>query len=337
RQALQKYRQHHRWAAVMLSLIAAVMMPQMNMLGNGLASAAVTQTPTVLPSAAPVMLVDTYALGIAALNLTAQTPWQVHPLVPLTGGCPHHYQLKAQDWAKLSDAQMVVANGLGLDAFLPAIKKRFPNLPILELEQNLDLLPAAIPLGGEEKHQVKHDLDHHHDHETDHNAHVWMAVDNLMAQVRQFQTALENWAATRQGRTTVQKNGKNYLRELKKLQAEIHLWRKQHAVKGKALVLSDGFAYLVRDLGWQPVLWGKEEDSGISPKELVEVLELIKRENINDIFAEDGQSNMATTLAQATAAQIVYWTPVLQGPWEKDGYLKLMRQNLAAVSKVVKR
>ena len=299
----------------------------------------------------PLLLTDTYPLAVAALNLTAQTSWRVEMLVAQNGGCPHHYQLKAQDWAKLSDAKLLLVNGLGLDVFLPAVQAKFKTLPIITLEQNLDLLPAPDPdllpaiEDHDHHHHDHHDHDHdhgdHHDHATAFNPHVWLGVDNMMAQVRQMQAVLEQQSDSAKDKKQIKQNGRAYLAQLKTLAKEVKTLRTNLKKKAKnqvrrVLVLSDALAYLARDVGWTPFVWSKEEDNGFSPRELAALVELMQKDKIQIMMAEEAQLKTAQTLASATKAQVILGLNLLQGPWEKDAYLNLMRQNLKRIKDAVK-
>ena len=276
----------------------------------------------------PLLLTDTYPLAIAALNLTAQTSWQTNMVVDHQAGCPQHYQLKAQDWARLDNANLLVVNGLGLDGFLPAVKTKFKILPVIELDRHLNLLKDAYLVLDKDvkgKGQTPAGV----------NPHVWLSVKNMISQVKQLRKVLakrSNAADHKQ----IKRNAVAYAAQLKILAKEVKGLRKNLAKRflakqnsRKALVLSDALAYLAHDLGWQPVVWSKEEETGLSPREMAALIKVMQVEQISLIVAEDAQAKTAQTLADATKAQVVLGSSILQGPWEKDGYVHLMRQNLA--------
>ena len=104
----------------------------------------------------------------------------------------------------------------------------------------------------------------------------------------------------------------------------------------KVLVLSDALAYLARDVGWMPVVWSKEEESGFSPRELAALVEVMHKDKIQIMLAEDAQLKTAQTLAGAAKAKVILGLNLLQGPWEKDAYLNLMRQNLKRIKDAIK-
>ena len=67
--------------------------------------------------------------GISLQNLTS----------PLTG-CLHDYSLTSNDMKKLSDAQVFVANGAGMESFLDQILEQHPSLKIIRLSEGVSLI-----------------------------------------------------------------------------------------------------------------------------------------------------------------------------------------------------
>jgi zinc transport system substrate-binding protein len=64
---------------------------------------------------------------ILTLNVVGQIPGvAVKLLLPPHQGCPHDYDLTPSDLIKLSQADIIVANGLGMEEFLEKILKQ-PN------------------------------------------------------------------------------------------------------------------------------------------------------------------------------------------------------------------
>jgi ABC-type Zn uptake system ZnuABC Zn-binding protein ZnuA len=156
-----------------------------------------------------------------------------------------------------------------------------------------------------------------------------------------MQAVLEQKSVSPKDKKQIKKNSKAYVAQLKTLANEVktlqaHLRKKAKNLEVRVLVLSDALAYLARDVGWMPVVWSKEEESGFSPRELAALVELMQKDKIQIIMAEETQLKTAQTLASATKAQVILGSNLLQGPWEKDAYLHLMRQNLERIRDAVK-
>ena len=100
---------------------------------------------------------------------------EVSAIAPATSGCPHHYTLTPGDIRKVSDADVVVRLGNGIDAFVkPAEVQRYnPEGHLLTL----------APIHGEEEAENHHHHDdhteedgsHNHNHDAEGIAHLWVS------------------------------------------------------------------------------------------------------------------------------------------------------------------
>ncbi len=78
---------------------------------------------------------------------------------------PHDFELNTQDMAKITDADLVIYNGAGMESFVDALKESVGDEDrFLDLSQGLTLLE-----GTGHDHDHDHDADDHdgHDHEAD--------------------------------------------------------------------------------------------------------------------------------------------------------------------------
>lgn len=100
------------------------------------------------------ILSTTFPIWLITRNVAAHVPGvSVELMIPAQAGCPHDYGLTPQDMTKLAQADILVMNGLGLEAFLGAspamIQGRLqPGARVLVASAGLeDLLPYGE--GGE--------------------------------------------------------------------------------------------------------------------------------------------------------------------------------------------
>lgn len=104
--------------------------------------------PSFGAASSPRILATTFPIWLIARNVTARVPGvSVELMIPAQAGCPHDYGLTPQDMGKLTQADILVLNGLGLEAFLGAtpdmIQSRLkPGAQVLVSAEGLDdLLP----------------------------------------------------------------------------------------------------------------------------------------------------------------------------------------------------
>ena len=65
------------------------------------------------------VLATTFSVYQIVRNITQNVPdVEVQLMLPAQAGCPHDYALTPQDMSKLAQADILVLNGLGLEAFL---------------------------------------------------------------------------------------------------------------------------------------------------------------------------------------------------------------------------
>ena len=74
-----------------------------------------------------------YPVYIAALNIAGDCPGvTVRSLSEPQTGCMHDYQLTPQDMILLSEADIFVINGGGMEQFLTEVAEEYPDLTIVD-------------------------------------------------------------------------------------------------------------------------------------------------------------------------------------------------------------
>ena len=89
-----------------------------------------------------------YPVWIMTLNLTRglEDHLAVRNLAAPTVGCLHDYQLQTSDMKALSDADIFLVNGAGMEAFLPEITQAFPIFGLLKHQTELNCWRMAVLL-----------------------------------------------------------------------------------------------------------------------------------------------------------------------------------------------
>lgn len=102
------------------------------------------------------VLVTTFPIYQIVRNVThGYDGVKVELMLPSQMGCPHDYALTPQDMQKLAKADILVANGLGLEEFLGApVKRANPNIALIDSSG-----------GIKETLQYSGGHDHGHDHD----------------------------------------------------------------------------------------------------------------------------------------------------------------------------
>jgi zinc/manganese transport system substrate-binding protein len=197
---------------------------------------------------------------------------------------PHSYEASARDQLAVNDADLIVANGGGYDPFMDSLAKAAGN-------ENIVYAYLADELEAEDKAAKEDDgHDHNHDH-SDGNEHVWYdfhVVEDFASRLAGKLAALDPDYST------------VYSDNLVVFQSEIEILEDRMAVisgkyAGASFVASEPVAnYLLIELGLEdltPKSFSQaiEEELDVSPKDLLEIQNLLKSKAI-DVFVVNPQT-----------------------------------------------
>ncbi|HLO09511.1 MAG TPA: zinc ABC transporter substrate-binding protein, partial [Desulfobacteria bacterium] len=131
-------------------------------------------------------------MEIFTRNVVGDAPGvTVVSMLPASMGCPHDYALTPGDMKKIAAADLFVANGLGMEAFLgEPVRRANPKIRIVETAN------AVLPLHGGHGHG-------------DVNPHTWVSPRNAILQVREIENALS--AARPAGAASFRRNADAYV------------------------------------------------------------------------------------------------------------------------------
>jgi zinc transport system substrate-binding protein len=235
-------------------------------------------------------------------------------LMPAGQGDPHDYSLTPGDMQKIMGADVLVMNGMGLEAFL--------DKPALGANPTLKVINASA---GITPIVDKHGL----------NPHTWLGLSEAFAEVRNIANGLAQ--IDPKNAAQYKKNGAAYAGDLTVLRTDYLLALKDAPDKG-IVTFHDAFAYFARDLGLdvQAVI---EEMPGQEPSagDLARLAARIKGSRPIGLFAEPQYPmNMAQTLSDETGVPVYALDPVETGAMTATAYLDAMRKNLEVLKQALK-
>jgi zinc/manganese transport system substrate-binding protein len=217
---------------------------------------------------------------------------------------PHEYQASSQQIATLNQADLVVANGLGLEAGLVSVLEAAESdgVNVFEVAALLD----PLPLGGSEA-SGECDPDQAQDHgaEVDHSGgcdpHVWMDPGRVADASRLLADELTRIDATVDWRTRAD----DYAAELLAADEEIGALLGTVPVENRRLVTNhDTLGYLADRYGYEvigTVMPGGSTLSDPSSEDLARLVDVIRQAGVNVVFAETIEP---AALAEAVAAEV---------------------------------
>ena len=247
------------------------------------------------------------AKGIDGVSVTNMTKPQT--------GCLHDYQLTTEDMKTLEKADILIANGAGMESFLDKVIKGQKKLTIIDASQNMELLETD----GEK------------------NPHLWLSVTANIQQVKNITEQLKK--ADPKHADAYQANADIYIQKLEALKKEMHntLDKVPHR---DIVTFHEAFPYFAKEFGLNIMaVVEREPGSEPTPNELQAVIQQIKPLSSKVLFTEPQYApSAAQTISRETGAKIFTLDPVVTGESTADAmdaYLVTMRKNMATLKEAL--
>jgi ABC-type Zn uptake system ZnuABC Zn-binding protein ZnuA len=251
---------------------------------------------------------------------------QVAAMLPAAMGCPHDYTLTPQDMQKIADANVFVANGLGMEEFLGApLKRANDKILLIDTSAGIGDLIQMTP----EAHQG------HHRH-PESNPHLFASPRMAARIVRRI--AAEFSKIDPAGQALYTKNAEAYAASLDKL-ADDFAAALKNAPNKRIVTEHAVFDYLARDCGLE-IVAVVEEHPGQEPAAsgMLKLIEKIRASGAAAVCTEPQYpSQVSQTIAKEAGVPVAVLDPVASGPENAtpDYYEQTMRANLATLVKVL--
>lgn len=250
---------------------------------------------------------------------------QIKNIVPPNASI-HTFSLTPAVAKHISEADLIVLNGLGLEEFLGKSLDG-PVAVIVDTSKNVELMRFSEPLfedvGAEEEERAGI-----------YDPHIWLSPKNAKIQAKNIADALI--LEDRENADIYRANLVKLNEELDKLDVELLAGFAALDIK-PYIVFHDAYRYFEEHFGVNSVGFLEETvSSEPSVKYLASLIDVIEKQHVKVIFAEPQFSpKLVETLSFDYGLQIGELNPD-GGEVSKDGYFKLMRGNLEAFRKIFK-
>ena len=258
------------------------------------------------------------------LRLTAGTDLQVTRLVTENVSCLHDYTLTVRQMRSIEGAEVIVLSGAGLEEFL--------GDALSSAETVIDS-SAGIPLleGGHHHHPEGEEVHEEHHHEHEHDPHIWLSPACAMEQAKNICAGLS--ARYPEYAPVFEENLSGLLSDLQALE-DYGLEQLSTLSSREIMTFHDGFSYLAHEFGIE-IVEAIEEESGAeaSAKELIHLVEEVRRHDIRAIFVEEnGSGSAASIIAAETGVSLSKLSMAMSG----DDYFEAMYANIDALKEALK-
>jgi zinc/manganese transport system substrate-binding protein len=238
-------------------------------------------------------------------------------------GDGHVYAPTPADARRLTEAKVVIANGLGYEGWIGRLV-RSSGTKAVPVEAAKGVSPFKEEGGGHGGHG-----------HADVDPHAWQSVPNAKAYVANIRDALA--AADPAGRDAYEANAKAYLAKLDALDAEVRAAVARIPADRRRVITShDAFHYFEKAYGLDFVApQGVSTEAEASAKDVARIIAQIKRERIGAVFLENvSDPRLVERIAKETGAKVgpTIYSDALSGP---DGpaptYIEMIRHNMGAI------
>jgi manganese/iron transport system substrate-binding protein len=261
-------------------------------------------------------------------------------LLPI-GTDPHSFDPTPQDVAKVAEADVVFANGAGLEEFLDnLIESADAEDKVVHVSEGIDLLIVEDDAYHEE--DIEHEGEEHdedHEGEVNHHEgadpHTWLDPNNVMIWVHNIEQELSKLDPSNAG--TYEVNAEKYEAELTALDAWI---REQVALipeENRELVTDHTlFSYFAKTYGFRQIgalIPGYSSLSEPTAQDLAEIEDAIKDLGVKAVFVGNTVNPaLAERVTEDTGTSLVFvYTGSLSDPGgEADTYIDYIRYNINA-------
>lgn len=251
---------------------------------------------------------------------------RVDIMLPAAMGCPHDYVLTPQDMQKIAGADVLVANGLGLEDFLgEPIARANPRITVVDTSRGVGeviWINEGGPTGTIQRVR---------------NPHMFASPRLAALICRNIAAALAE--ADPPGARVFGRNAERYEARLNQLGAECGEVSKR--LRSRRIVTEHGvFDYFARDCGLE-IAAVVEETPGQEPAaaRMLQLVSLIRRTGAAALFTEPQYpTRVGRTIAREAGIPDAVLDPVASGPDDPplDYYERIMSRNFDTLAKTLK-
>ena len=250
----------------------------------------------------------------------------VTALIPPSLG-PHDYQSRPADVTALTQAAVLVKNGLEMEGFLDKLVRAAGNADLVVIDSSTGV--ATIESEDHHDHDHGHGSGHGHDHGPE-NPHIWLDPLRAVQQVENIRDGLVK--ADPGCADDYRRNAEATIAELRRLNDAIAERLKPFA--GKTFVAFHDFApYFAERYGLKAEFLVDVPEINPSPADLRRVAEQVEGSQLQALLTEPQEGERSfNTLAADLGIRISVFDPLETGTEEQardpGSYFEVMRRNV---------
>ncbi len=232
----------------------------------------------------------------------------------------HGYEPTPQDIARAQGADLILDNGLNLEAWAQRFYSNLPHVPRVTLSEGITPIPIQT---GE--YQGKP------------NPHAWMSPQNALIYVSNIANAFSKIDSAHA--ETYAQNARKYQEAIQNLDRKLRKAIETIPSDRRFLVSCEGaFSYLARDYGLKEIyIWAVNDENQGTPQQIAKVIQQVKQNKIPTVFCESTVSDRTMKqIAQQTGAKyggVFYVDSLTSADGSAPTYLALLEHNVNTLIK----
>ena len=253
----------------------------------------------------------------------------------------HDYQATPEDAKLLSEADVLVENGLGIEEFLSSLVANAgnSNLQQITASEGIEVIEGGHEEDGHDDHgheEHGHD-DHGHEehghghHHAEGDPHVWLDPVLAQQQVANIRDGLI--ALNPSNSASYSANADAYIQQLQELDSEFQ--QRLAPVAGcNFITFHDAFAYLAQRYGLQQEAIVEIPEDSITPQDIVRVQQKANQYQVKALLTEPGiEDKRIQQISSDLNLSLEAIDPLESGDTDPQYYFQAMRGNLEALER----
>lgn len=258
----------------------------------------------------------------------------------------HDFDPQPSQIRAIADADVVLQNGIGLDAFVSRATEQSSG-SVITVTTGITLREGGHDHDeDEDEHEDEDEEDHadeeHEDEEHEGDPHVWLSVSNAITMVENIRDALIE--ADSANAADYRANADRYLAELRALDSEISAEIASIPAACRKLVTNhDVLGYYAEAYGLQfigSIVPGTSTEARASASDVANIVEQIRAERVPAIFAEASINpalvNQVAREAGVSVVDDLYGDSLGEASSDGGTYIGMMRSNTEKIAGALK-
>ncbi len=238
----------------------------------------------------------------------------------------HDYQATPDDAQLLAEADVLVENGLGMEAFLSDLVANTGNSQLQQIDAS-----EGIEVIEEEHDEHEHEEKEHGHHHEEGNPHVWLDPVLAQQQVANIRDRLIEIDPS--NADSYRSNADAYIQQLQQLDNEFK--QKLTPVQGcNFITFHDAFPYLAQRYGLKQEAIVEIPEDSITPQDIQRVQQLANQYQVKALLTEPGiEDKRIQQISSDLNLPLEEIDPLESGETDPQYYFQAMRENLEALSR----